>query len=396
MLGSATYLGSGQYTQLLLSPSSSTANVVVSAAIEGNTIVDTAIMNFYGAISLSTSTLTALPSTILADGTSTSLIVLQAKDANSITIPVGGETGLALSTTGGTLLASLVDNANGTYTQSLQSSVSTGNYVVSATKSSVPFSDTAPVEFYTASNLAGVTITCDNISTYKNGPIYVTSGTLIMDPYTGTGAPCTSEFVFTSVILSNTAILTHPATTSVKEYGLEFSAQTLTIDNTSKIDVTAKGYPIVTNGYFRVQGNQDVSGRSAAPSYSGGCHGGVGGIREAKFEKGLMFLETITDWEKEQKLTFKIRSEPANTPLTTLDSHVVVGGRYFDTLIGQYEIEKLSNQQVRLHLFSRYRLSTRFNFYAEVWSDFLMRDIQENILKVIRLRAENLAYNRAK
>lgn len=123
---------------------------------------------------------------------------------------------------------------------------------------------------------------------------------------------------------------------------------------------------------------------------------GVGGIREAKFEKGLMFLETITDWEKEQKLTFKIRSEPANTPLTTLDSHVVVGGRYFDTLIGQYEIEKLSNEQVRLHLFSRYRLSTRFNFYAEVWSDFLMRDIQQNILKVIRSRAENLAYNRAK
>ncbi len=118
---------------------------------------------------------------------------------------------------------------------------------------------------------------------------------------------------------------------------------------------------------------------------------GVGGIREAKFEKGLMFLETITDWEQEKKLTFKIRSEPANTPLTTLDSHVVVGGRYFDTLIGQYEIEKISNTQVRLHLFSRYRLSTRFNFYAEIWSDFLMRDIQENILRVIRSRAEKIS-----
>ena len=123
---------------------------------------------------------------------------------------------------------------------------------------------------------------------------------------------------------------------------------------------------------------------------------GVGGIREAKFEKGLMFLETITDWEKEKKLTFKIRSEPANTPLTTLDSHVVVGGRYFDTLIGQYEIERISANQTRLHLFSRYRLSTRFNFYAEVWSDFLMRDIQQNILRVIRSRSEGLSSNRSK
>lgn len=118
---------------------------------------------------------------------------------------------------------------------------------------------------------------------------------------------------------------------------------------------------------------------------------GVGGIREAKFEKGLMFLETITDWENEKKLAFKIRSEPANTPLTTLDSHVVVGGRYFDTLIGQYEIERISASQVRLHLFSRYRLSTRFNFYAEVWSDFLMRDIQQNILRVIRSRSEGIS-----
>lgn len=125
-------------------------------------------------------------------------------------------------------------------------------------------------------------------------------------------------------------------------------------------------------------------------------HDGIGGVREAKFEKGLMFLETITEWETENKLTFTIKSEPANTPLTTLDSHVVVGGRYFDTLLGEYEIEKLNDRQVRLHLFSRYRLSTRFNFYAEIWSDFLMRDIQENILQVIKSRCENLSRNRPK
>lgn len=117
---------------------------------------------------------------------------------------------------------------------------------------------------------------------------------------------------------------------------------------------------------------------------------GVGGVREAKFEKGLMFLETITKWDDEKKLSFQIKSDPENTPLTTLDSHVMVGGRYFDTLLGEYEIEKISEKQVRLHLFSRYRLSTRFNFYAEVWSDFLMRDIQQNILRVIKSRSEKI------
>jgi hypothetical protein len=41
-----------------------------------------------------------------------------------------------------------------------------------------------------------------------------------------------------------------------------------------------------------------------------------------------------------------------------------------------------------LHLSSRHRLSTRFNFYAGVWTDFIMHDLQQAILSVIRQRAE--------
>ncbi|MDX1961382.1 MAG: hypothetical protein SFU98_22625 [Leptospiraceae bacterium] len=116
---------------------------------------------------------------------------------------------------------------------------------------------------------------------------------------------------------------------------------------------------------------------------------GVGGVRIAKFEKGLLFVETITRWEDKKLLTFKIKSDPSSTPLTTLDPHVVVGGRYFDTLLGEYEIETISDKKVILHLFSKYRLSTRFNFYAAWWGDYLMEDIQNNILNVLKERAEN-------
>ncbi len=115
---------------------------------------------------------------------------------------------------------------------------------------------------------------------------------------------------------------------------------------------------------------------------------GIGGVREAKFEKGLLFLETIDVWEENKKLGFKIKSDPNSTPLTTLDEHVMVGGKYFDALYGEYEIVKISETKVRLDLHSRYRLSTRFNFYAELWGDFLMRDIQNNILSVIKSRVE--------
>ena len=116
---------------------------------------------------------------------------------------------------------------------------------------------------------------------------------------------------------------------------------------------------------------------------------GIDGVREAIFEKGLLFLETITVWEENKIIGFKIKADPKSTPLTTLDEHVVVGGEYFDTLFGQYEIIPLNENSVKLKLFSRYRLSTRFNFYAELWSDFLMRDIQNNILNVLKSRVED-------
>jgi len=118
---------------------------------------------------------------------------------------------------------------------------------------------------------------------------------------------------------------------------------------------------------------------------------GVGAVRLAKFDKGLQFIETIDQWEDQKQLSFSIKSDPSSTPPTTLDSHVVVGGEYFDVLRGTYQIEPLENQQVRLHLSSQFRVSTRFNFYAGLWAKFLMNDIQKSILEVLKQRAESIS-----
>jgi len=118
---------------------------------------------------------------------------------------------------------------------------------------------------------------------------------------------------------------------------------------------------------------------------------GVGGVRHATFERGLVFIETVDQWIPEELLSFGIRVAPDSVPPTTLDEHVVVGGRYFDVLRGTYRIERLSDQRVRLHLTSDFRLATRFNFYSGVWATFLMRDIQQTILQVIKSRCERQA-----
>jgi hypothetical protein len=118
-------------------------------------------------------------------------------------------------------------------------------------------------------------------------------------------------------------------------------------------------------------------------------HEGVGGVRQASFERGVMFRETVTDWQPLRRLSFTIAVD--SIPTRTLDQHVTVGGEYFDVLDGTYEIVPLASGEVELRLSSTHRLSTHFNPYAALWTDLVMRQIQRNILHVVRARAEAAA-----
>ncbi len=115
---------------------------------------------------------------------------------------------------------------------------------------------------------------------------------------------------------------------------------------------------------------------------------GVGAVRHATFEGGVLFVETVTEWEEDRALGFSIKADTKNIPPTTFDEHVTIGGPYFDVLDGRYEIEELGTGWVRLHLSSRQRLSIHFNFYSHLWTEWLMADLQNHILRIVRRRAE--------
>lgn len=115
---------------------------------------------------------------------------------------------------------------------------------------------------------------------------------------------------------------------------------------------------------------------------------GVGGVRHATFEGGVLFVETITDWEPDRSLRFTFKASTDEIPRTTLDEHVTVGGPYFDVLEGEYRIVPAGPGATRLELTSTHRLSTHFDFYAGMWSDAVMEGIQESILEVIKARCE--------
>ena len=118
---------------------------------------------------------------------------------------------------------------------------------------------------------------------------------------------------------------------------------------------------------------------------------GIGGIRHASFTGGVLFIENVDEWVPNNRLGFSIHAQTDQIPKRTLDDHVRVGGKFFDVLTGEYVIEPLGNGVVRLHLSSRHRLDTDFNWYAQLWTDAIMRDIQTTILEVVRNRCESEA-----
>lgn len=118
---------------------------------------------------------------------------------------------------------------------------------------------------------------------------------------------------------------------------------------------------------------------------------GVGAVRLARFEGNVLFVETVTQWRENELLSFAIQADTRNIPPTTFDEHVTVGGPYFDVLEGSYRLESLGPNLTRLHLSSDQRLSTRFNFYSHLWTEALMKDLQDYILEIVRRRSEGRA-----
>lgn len=114
----------------------------------------------------------------------------------------------------------------------------------------------------------------------------------------------------------------------------------------------------------------------------------VGGYRKAIFQKGLIFNETVTKYEKEKVMEFKIKANTYDIPSTTLDEHILIGGEYFDMLNGTYKLQKLGENKYNLILYSHFSMKTTFNSYASIWGNWIMKDIQNNILKVIKARSE--------
>jgi hypothetical protein len=85
-------------------------------------------------------------------------------------------------------------------------------------------------------------------------------------------------------------------------------------------------------------------------------------------------------------VSWRYRFSEDSFPAGALDDHVRIGGHYFDLGETTYSLAA-RGAGTRLSVRMRYRVSTRFNWYAAPVADFLVGDFAERILEFYARRA---------
>ena len=117
--------------------------------------------------------------------------------------------------------------------------------------------------------------------------------------------------------------------------------------------------------------------------------GGPHPVREVQWEKGIRFKEYITELRENEFVHWRFDFQPGDIPKGALDDHVTIGGDYFDMLDAGYRLTPEAGG-TRLTLNIRWRVSTRFNWYAAPLSRWLTNDFARHVLAIYKQRAEGV------
>jgi hypothetical protein len=113
-----------------------------------------------------------------------------------------------------------------------------------------------------------------------------------------------------------------------------------------------------------------------------------GPVRRVTMGKGIYFDEVITDWQEYRYLRWRYRFYKDSFPPDALDEHVEVGGEYFDLIETSYTLTPM-DQQTELKVQMRYRVSTRFNWYAGPIAQLFLGNVAETNVGYYKNRSES-------
>lgn len=120
------------------------------------------------------------------------------------------------------------------------------------------------------------------------------------------------------------------------------------------------------------------------------AHDGLGADRFARWDHNIRFRERITDWRLGRRIGWRfIFDDIAGWGYT--DRHLMPDSPYFNVTTGGYRVDPLPGGRTKVTLHTEYRIRTPLNRYAQLWGELLLGDVENNILAVIKHRAERIA-----
>lgn len=114
--------------------------------------------------------------------------------------------------------------------------------------------------------------------------------------------------------------------------------------------------------------------------------GGVA-VRKASWGENIRFEEVIEHSVPDRSLTWRF-AFPDDSLQRHTDKHISPDGETLKIRSGGYELVKLGDGSTKLTLRTEYEMKARMTPYLRFWGELMLGDIQENVLTIIKQRAE--------
>lgn len=148
-----------------------------------------------------------------------------------------------------------------------------------------------------------------------------------------------------------------------------------------------RGIPDVRPDEGRWNVTQDVLGvpRPMGARLAGD---GIGADRLAVWDHDIRFRERIVEWQPGRRIGWRfIFDDIAGWGYT--DRHLMPDSPYFTVTRGGYTLTPLADGRTRVTIDTRYRLRTPVNLYSRLWGELFLGDLENNLLAIIKTRAEH-------
>lgn len=114
---------------------------------------------------------------------------------------------------------------------------------------------------------------------------------------------------------------------------------------------------------------------------------GVGAVRTAYWGDHINFQERIVDWAPGRRLGWDFNFTNSSVQDYT-DKHISPDGEFLTIQSGDYVLRPVGPHLTEVTLTTRYVAKTHVNPYARLWGELMMGDIHDNVLSIIKARAE--------